>query len=934
MQNQTVKWQSMWPLLALLGALAAFGLGALIGVFGPSRLQIWARHEQVSAALDALLFHLRDTEDAQRDFLLQGAEADLRQARGAAAAAREAADRLQRLASQEFEQQRRTARLRALAARHLAALEAGLATRLESPAGRATILGSEAEQERMAEIRALASEVRREERRTLRRRLERADATRQVVAFVSGGAGLLLFGLLPVAVALARRNRRQLADAAEVLNQALVASASAAWRWDVGTRRLTWSEQAADLLGVDPARSTTTLSQFLELVHPDDREEVSRALEAAIAARGELRQEFRILRPDGSVRWLAGSGRFFPRRSADPRRMAGTLVDVTERKRAEHSLRFLAEAGTLLAASLDYEETLQNVARLAVGTIADFCFFGLAGDGDGVLERVVWAHRDPERQRELAEVRRFLPTSDGDRHPVGRVLRTGRAELVPVVTDPWLRSVARSEEHYRFVHGLGFHSLIIVPVSAGERVLGTLTFCRSARGASAYDAHDVGLAEELGRRAGMALENARLYLATREANAAKDQFLATLSHELRTPLTPVLAVVSALEADRRLPPDARERLATVRRNTELEARLIDDLLDLTRIERGKLDLDREVVDLLPLLAHTVDICRTPETEEKGLLLSTELAAADHRVWADDSRLSQVFWNLLKNAVKFTPAGGTIRVRSWNESGNHEGGEGQGEGEAEDWLLVEVSDSGIGIEPELLPRIFDAFEQGQRTITRQFGGLGLGLAISRAIVALHGGTLTAASEGPGHGATFTVRLPLGSPAAGMDTAALMEEWAIAEEESAALGAARHGATAAASPSTRREARPLHVLLVEDHEDTAEAMADLLRASGHRVTVAGSIGEALAVVETAAAPLSEEGPRNGGPIDLVVSDLGLPDGSGCDLMRVLAGRYGLRGIALSGYGMDEDVRQSREAGFERHLTKPVDIRTLETAIRESV
>ena len=370
-------------------------------------------------------------------------------------------------------------------------------------------------------------------------------------------------------------------------------------------------------------------------------------------------------------------------------------------------------------------------------------------------------------------------------------------------------------------------------------------------------------------------------------NEAKDRFLAALSHELRTPLTPVLAVISSLEAGGRLPPDLRGEIAMVRRNIELEARLIDDLLDVTRITRGKLELQCQEVDLRQVLEHAIRTSCGEEVAAGRLRVSEELADGQ-RLWADAPRLTQVFWNLLSNAVKFTPEGGTIAVRSWAD---------------ESWLVVEVSDTGIGIEPELLPRIFQAFEQGEPRAATRFGsGLGLGLAISRAIVEFHGGTLEARSDGPGCGAAFRVRLPMTAVPA--------------------------GAVAASSEPSRAAAqamRALRILLVEDHADTAEAIAELLRLLGHEVTVAFTLSAGLA----AAAEIHGRGP---GGIDLVVSDLGLPDGNGLDLMRELAGRYGLKGIALSGYGMEEDLRRSREAGFERHLTKPINFQALQAILRE--
>lgn len=372
------------------------------------------------------------------------------------------------------------------------------------------------------------------------------------------------------------------------------------------------------------------------------------------------------------------------------------------------------------------------------------------------------------------------------------------------------------------------------------------------------------------------------------ASQTKDRFMATLSHELRTPLTPVLAVLSRLEKrPQPLPSDVGQGLATIRRNVELEARLIDDLLDLTRISQGKLELRRGPADVRQVLAHALEASERPGTP--GPALVTEIENVELWTWADAPRLTQVFWNLVSNARKFTPPEGTVYVRARRE-------------EAE--VVVEVSDTGIGIEPEVLPRIFDAFHQGQRNITRRFGGLGLGLAISEKIVSLHGGRIGAASDGRGQGATFTVRLPAGRPAVPPSL-----PWEAAPEPA----------------PVQAGDRPLHILLVEDHADTAEAMADLLRATGRRVTVAGSVAEGRAVAEAAG---------NGNRIDLVLSDIGLPDGSGHDLMAELSSRYGLRGIALTGYGMEEDVQRSKEVGFARHLTKPVSLEQLESAIRQVV
>ena len=374
------------------------------------------------------------------------------------------------------------------------------------------------------------------------------------------------------------------------------------------------------------------------------------------------------------------------------------------------------------------------------------------------------------------------------------------------------------------------------------------------------------------------------------ANKAKDNFLAVLSHELRTPLTPVLATVAMLEDDFGIPQHIRGELEMIRRNIEVEARLIDDLLDLTGITRGKLELHRNVVDVRSLLEHTMKNYCASTAAKKKLCVSMEVTASELCVLADTSRLTQVFWNLLQNACKFTPEGGKIDIRVYNEKPSAEN--------LRPALVVEVSDNGIGIDPKTLPRIFNAFEQGNRARSGSFGGLGLGLAISRAIVELHGGTISAASEGMDRGTKFFLRLNTVSRLIGDGT----QKPSMAPEATTA--------------------RSLRVLLVEDHPDTAAQLSRLLKRAGHVVTCAGSVREAQ---ETA-----NQGRTRA--FDILISDLGLPDGSGHDLMRDLARTNPIPGIALSGYGMDDDIQNSIAAGFARHITKPVNWQELNEAIQK--
>lgn len=354
----------------------------------------------------------------------------------------------------------------------------------------------------------------------------------------------------------------------------------------------------------------------------------------------------------------------------------------------------------------------------------------------------------------------------------------------------------------------------------------------------------------------------------RAASRAKDDFLAALSHELRTPLTPVLMSAAALASDPGLPVETREQLAMMRRNIELEARLIDDLLDITRISHGKLALSTGTVDLHQLLDHTAEIVRSEEFGSH-ITISFAMDAVRHHGTGDAARLQQVFWNLIKNALKFTPGGGSVSITTLND------------GDARFVLCVE--DTGIGIAPADLERIFNAFEQGETTRQRRAQGLGLGLAISKKIVELHGGAIRAESAGPGRGSKFTVTL------ATVD----------------APTPARHG-----QEPRPRPGRSLRLLVVDDHEPTLNVLTRLLSSDGHHVVGASTMRGGLDAVAAET-------------FDVVVSDLGLPDGSGLDLMREIRLKVPIAGIALSGYGMEEDITEAKKAGFYAHLVKPVDL-----------
>ena len=363
------------------------------------------------------------------------------------------------------------------------------------------------------------------------------------------------------------------------------------------------------------------------------------------------------------------------------------------------------------------------------------------------------------------------------------------------------------------------------------------------------------------------------------ANRTKDDFLAALSHELRTPLNPVLMIASELENSPEVSERLREDFALIRKNVELEARLIDDLLDLTRVLRGKLQLNVQHTDLHISLRQAVGILQT-DSQEKQLRLQLDLAAIRTTVSADAARLQQIFWNVLKNAIKFTPLQGKIWIRTRNIPGN--------------LIRVEIADTGIGIEPGDEEQIFQAFVQSPKIPGHRFGGLGLGLSISRLLAEMHHGRIWAKSAGHNAGSTFFIELPLVT---------------TPEEPRPTETGPAHGSTT-----------KLRILLVEDHEQTRKTLERLLGRRGHQVTAAATLAEGRKLAA-------------GDSFDLLLSDLGLPDGSGEELMKEVRETKHLKGIALSGYGMEEDIQRSLEAGFAAHLTKPINIEALDQAIERT-
>ncbi|HEY8505291.1 MAG TPA: ATP-binding protein, partial [Gemmataceae bacterium] len=615
------------------------------------------------------------------------------------------------------------------------------------------------------------------------------------------------------------------------------------------------------------------------VLHPDD---VGRCLElwyAAVRSGRPYEIEYRFKdRATGGYRWFLT--RALPVRDAAGNvvRWFGTCTDIHDQKQAEEAQRFLAEASAAFVGSLDDRAVLQRVAELAVPALADFCFFDVVAD-DGAITRVGWHHGDPAKRERFEGFLRFVPTQQSEGHPVPAAIASGRPVLVPEVTDAWVRSLAPGPEHLRLLRDLRLRSLMTVPLCIGEQRLGALTFCYGESGRR-HTRLELYLAEELARRAALTVQNARLYARLREADRRKDEFLAVLAHELRNPLA---AMRNATEVARLLPAgDAQWRWAhgVIDRQSARLARLVDDLLDVSRITRGKIPLRLAALDLGAVAAEAVETVR-PLVEARRHELRVDLPPRPVRVLGDPARIEQVLANLLHNAAKYTEVGGRITLAVRPDGPD---------------AVVSVADTGIGVPPEMLPRLFDMFAQVEGSVERSQGGLGIGLTLVKRLVEMHGGTVAAASDGPGTGSEFTVRLP-------------------------ALPEAAPAPVPAGPPPVARRARARRrVLVIDDNIDCADSLAVLLRLWGHEVEVSHDGMAGLEAVP-AFAP------------DVVLLDIGLPKMDGLQVARGLRGRPDLPPVllvAMTGYGQEDDRRRTREAGFDHHLVKPIDPEVLQALL----
>ncbi|MCM2282768.1 MAG: ATP-binding protein, partial [Bdellovibrionaceae bacterium] len=575
------------------------------------------------------------------------------------------------------------------------------------------------------------------------------------------------------------------------------------------------------------------------------------------------------------------------------------ITDISKAKRREEQAQLLLNATSILHGSLESEHMVARFARALVPEFASSVVVDLLDDARvdhaGRIRRVSSVHQDPEKARILSEeLDRFPSHADGadSREPV----------LIAHVDSEDLARISTNEERQKRLIQIGIASLICIPLVTREKIIGALHFGRGPHECP-FDDDDFRFAIDIGNRTTLALENLRLFQDVHAANRAKEEFLATVSHELRTPMNVILGWLEILRDEK---PDAEETdsiLQTLERNARVQVELINDLLDISRIVSGKLALQTRPLNIAEAVSVAVDSVR-PAARAKSLHLNLEVVDSPPNIRADADRLHQVLWNLLTNAVKFTPLGGRIDVRVTS---------------AQDGVTITIADTGQGIERRFLPYVFDRFRQEQGGSNRQHGGLGIGLAIVRYLIELHGGSVHAASEGKGKGATFTIHLPT------LDTRPMLSSQELStvphqnppllpSQESRTQHASTHLPKSVAWAPDARPLADLDILLVDDSADVRMLIERILARAGATVRSVSSATEALHLLKK-------------GAFDCLISDIGLPEVDGYELiqrartMEAARGHERMPAAALTAYAAEKDAQRALEAGYDVHIPKPV-------------
>jgi PAS domain S-box-containing protein len=623
-----------------------------------------------------------------------------------------------------------------------------------------------------------------------------------------------------------------------------------------------WNAGAERLFGFTPDEAIGRPA-FETFVPPDRKQELLDVLDRV--QRGERIEHFETVRQHKDGRRLNISIGVSPIQDVGGELLGISAIDrdISDRKRLEQSLRFLANGSKSLASLVDYRSTLQKVARLAVPDFADWCAVDLSGT-NGKLERVAVAHVDPDRVQLATEIHERYPPTPGATRGTMRVMLTGEPELIPDIDESLLRESARDEAHLRLLKDLNLRSYMCLALKTKQKTLGAITFVFAESGRR-YGEDDLAMAQDFAHRATVAIENARLYHELREADRRKDEFLAMLAHELRNPLMPIQTGLDVLAMELSEPHDA---LQVMKQQVEHLIRLVDDLLDVSRIMRGRIELRTQPVSVQTVVRQSVNAVKS-NFESRSQQLVVQMHEQELWLKADAVRLVQVLENLLTNASKYTDPGGRIEL-------SVEAGDGQ--------VAIRVRDNGSGLDPDILPKVFELFSQSPRTLDRSQGGLGIGLTLVRNLVNMHHGSVTAESPGIGQGSTFTVTLPVSEPTS---------------------------APSPPVPAPSEQSGSCRILVVDDNAGAARMLALLLsRLAAHQVTTAHDGEAALSIIEQFRP-------------EMILLDIGLPGMNGYEVAHAIRQDERFQHtllVALTGYGQLEDRRRSKDAGFDEHLVKP--------------
>jgi PAS domain S-box-containing protein len=663
------------------------------------------------------------------------------------------------------------------------------------------------------------------------------------------------------------------------LRLALEAGRMGIWEWDMRTGQVLLLDGATALHGYPATDRPATLpgmKEYAKQVHPDDRARLKQIVDKALSEGGDQRVEYRILLPEGGTRWLEARGHVLRDEHGKPALMHGVSVDISLRKRVELDTAFLSQASAELAALVDPQSTLDKIAQLAVPNFADWCAIDLVQNGQ--LTRLAVAHIDPAKVALAHELHNRYPPKLNDKHGTWQIISTRQPIFVPRITEEMLKQRFLEPERLAIMQKVGLTSYIGVPLVAHGEVLGVATFITAESG-RIYTPEDLELANELARRAAVAIDNAQLYQAIQQADRDKDVFLATLAHELRNPLAALSNAVTLLGLQARNPARLDKIQQVMHRQVDQLSRLVDDLLDISRIAAGKIELRREAVNLAMIINHAVEASR-PLIEGARHQLVLSYPDQPIEVYGDVARLTQVFSNVLNNAAKFTPENGRIEVTVRPLPGE---------------CAVHIVDTGIGIDSDMLPQVFQLFTQGRQAADRIPSGLGIGLSLVDRLVQMHGGRVTAHSEGRGKGSEFVISLPVIS----------------AQQET---GNARAGNEIGLQQSWWSGK---NILVVDDNIDACMMLAEVLRAFGAEVRTVHDGPAALSAVR-AAKPAA------------VLLDIGMPGMDGYEVARRLHAEHqdsGMALIALTGWGQAHDKDAALQAGFALHWVKPVSFRQLQ-------